>query len=58
MSKKFEVLELADNPKQHSEIAVGGIYWGELDEQEKRIFYTDCVGTDWVFYINDTCKLV
>lgn len=58
MNKKFEVLALADFSKQHSEISVGGIYWGQLDDKGERIYYTDCVFVEWIFYVNDTCKLV
>lgn len=55
---KFKVNSLADAPKSNSEIALNGVYVGELDESKTRIYFTDKVGTEWIFYVNDTCAVV
>lgn len=55
---KFKVNSLADAPKSNSEIALNGVYEGELDESKTRIYFTDKVGTEWIFYVNDTCGIV
>lgn len=55
---KFKVNSLADAPKSNSEIVLNGVYEGELDESNTRIYFTDKVGTEWIFYVNDTCGIV
>jgi hypothetical protein len=55
---KFKVNSLADAPKSNSEIALNGVYEGKLDESKTRIYFTDKVGTEWIFYVNDTCGIV
>ena len=55
---KFKVNSLADAPKSNSEIALNGVYEGELDASKIRIYFTDKVGTEWIFYLNDTCAVV
>ena len=57
MKVKFKVTDVFDHAKQGSEVEEGAILIGELDAHD-RIYYTDNVGSDWAFYVNDTCQIV
>ena len=58
MSVIFEIFAFNDSRKILCELEIGGTYRGELDESGQRVYYTDQAGVDWVFYVDDTCKLI
>ncbi|MFN3852152.1 MAG: hypothetical protein ACK4NY_22145 [Spirosomataceae bacterium] len=58
MPVNFKVVSIADKAKQGSNVLIGAILQGRLDSTCKRIYFTDNVDTDWIFYVNDTCTLI
>ena len=58
MIVKFKVTEVCDITKQGSEVAVGNILKGEIENGNRRIFYTDKANCQWIFYVGDTCEIV
>ena len=52
----FEVLALEDFASYGSEVVVGAYLHGWLDKG--KVYYTDCRGTDWIFYPDDTCQIL
>lgn len=55
---KFEVLKIEDTRKKGSTIRVGGTYKGLKEENSNCIYYSDINEQDWVFYVDDTCKII
>lgn len=58
MPINFKVECLADSPKQGSSVLIGAILQGRFDSTCKKIYFTDNVDVDWIFYVNDTCTLI
>lgn len=58
MTLKFEITRFEDSRKTLCELEINGIYYGELDESGKRVYYTDQAGVNWIFYVGDTCNLI
>lgn len=57
MIVKFILLKIEDKRPTGCELHVGNLYEG-LQSDDYRIHYTDRTGTDWIFYIGDTCEIV
>lgn len=57
MSKvKFKVLELIDHRSEGSELEVGNVYTGKVEND--KVYYQDKTGDDWIFYPGDTCEIM
>lgn len=55
---RFKITEVFDFRKGDTEIKTGAILTGQMAESNNAIYYTDKAGTDWVFYVGDTCSLI
>lgn len=61
MSKQraqYEVIDLVDAPKEKSEVRIGLNFTAEHPQSNGAVYYTDNTGTEWTFWVGDTCKLV
>lgn len=52
----FKVLKLECFAKAGSEVIEGAILNGYRNKA--KVYYTDCVLQDWIFYVDDTCKIL
>ena len=52
----FIITQFLDPRKQGSELELNKTFLGELHTEEvDKIYYTDVVGTEWIFYPGETC---
>lgn len=55
---RFVVIKIIDTIKQGSEIELNKEFSGQLSDNKQKIYYTDKVGVEWVFFIGLTCKIL
>lgn len=55
---KFKVLEVCDTRKEGSQVEVGAVLRGQINNDNTKVFFTDRANCEWIFYIGDTCELV
>lgn len=58
MKVKFYINQILDTRKQGSDIQYNRIFVGELQNNTKKIYYTDEADCDWCFWIGKTCTVI
>lgn len=55
---RFRLLSIDEPRSSQSDLEVGGIYIGEVNDLRNRVYYTDKAGDEWVFYIGNNCEIL